>query len=127
MINSELMLEVAEMIRTEPDQHQQDTWGVFYGECGYQACVAGHTLIAEGWVLTGSHLFKKDGHVAEDDDVGLLAASLLELEPDEANVLFHGRAAPKHNLTWPEALEKAASGTPIRDLFTPPPEEEWLC
>lgn len=87
--NTDLMLQVRNAIRMEPERHNQDEWGSHPeadpSECGTTYCIAGWAVV----LATGKSL--KEGCAKYDETPGfsdVVAAQLLGLDSDEANEIF---------------------------------------
>lgn len=86
-MNTELARKVLARVEADPDALDMRTWGKV-APCGTVACLAGHTLLADGWEMRprrehGLAVFTKDSRVAVGDDVGEVARELLELDDGE--------------------------------------------
>ncbi len=83
--NTELMTEVREAIRANPDLHDQGGWSSdgsrLPGECGTTGCIAGWTAAVRGLTVA-------EVGYAHSDGVFGWAADELGLDEEEAKTLF---------------------------------------
>lgn len=105
-MNKKLMLEVAKRIEEDPTSYDQSSF------CGTAFCVAGHAMMAAGYMQSGSKTgdgdFVKDGHFEWADEK---ATELLCLTQDESDELFDESWRPFARYTVPEQLRLYADGT----------------
>lgn len=115
---AKLLRQVAEVIRKEPDAHDQETWGWLDDDydCGTVACIAGHAVVQAGYKLENNYgqcLNPQLGSIRRIEDV---AQELLGLDDAETDILFEQTTQPLDDMSWPEALIEIAAGSAIVDV-----------
>lgn len=61
--NPELGRAVLDAIDANPERLYMGSWGYSHGGCGTTACLAGHTMIAAGYHLSGYCFYRPDGEM----------------------------------------------------------------
>lgn len=118
MRDTELFRDVAQYIRDNPEEYDQNFWS-YYDEdsCGTYRCILGTGIHLRGIakqcfdLSEGGEVTFKIGYLPFVD-----GAHLFGISPTEANFLFHGAWRPAHGLSVPEALEKLAAGAHLKDV-----------
>lgn len=93
MTNWERVNEVVSHLRAHPEEHDQGTFGRRMA-CGTTACMAGRTCLMYApekvfwYAFADSVVLQTDGDRPEDRDPAWLACELLDLSPQDANLLF---------------------------------------
>lgn len=132
MRNTQLLNDIASVIRSNPDYHDQLQWFdsrkssvELNGKefvCGTTQCIAGWAIVLSenvlGFTTDGSPIIQDDSEADGQRIIALAnvqyeARDVLGLNPNEAHELFHAGVDTNKEYDWHNLLMDIAEGAPI--------------